>query len=497
MTVEVLESYGNVRLINRGHEKVPEYELTLPQLSEQETNILKNPQLIIKDYRDALGHVDSLITSDDKESYIRKYVAEQLNKRGVAGENQEFMISTIVDKAFMGYGSLGPLMRDDNLEEIMVNGIGAPIFVVHRTYGMCETNLKFEDRKSFDEIIDWLSTYVGREIHETKPLLDAQMPDGSRANIAIPPAAPYGPSITIRKFKKIPYNIVELINIGSLTTELSAFLWLCVEGLGINPINMIISGGAGSGKTTLLNAMAMFIPVTERVITVEDTLELNFSFMNNWVPLEAVPSVLEPVTSKIDMESLLKNSLRMRPDRVIVGEVRGEEAETLMVAMDIGMRGSMGTIHANNARESTLRLMEEPMNVPLRMIPLINLVIVMNRIYDRRKGMIRRATQVSEIAGVEGEVVQMGDIYTWDMNTDVIKRTEFPIMLIDRLAERCNLPKRVIQLEIMRRDKVIQYMVTNNIHDNAEVLRIFQKYHADPKSVLDEIKAKTGKADII
>ena len=497
MPDEVLESYGNVKIINRGHDLLPEYRVVLPSLSEQEQHIAEEPFTIIRDYKGVLKDIDALQTPAEKEEFIRHYLAEQLKKKGISGGNQEFLISTILDQVFLGYGKIGVLMRDEHLEEIMINGIERSLYVVHRKYGMCETNLKFESKESLSKIISWLSNYVGRKIDEGRPLLDAQMPDGSRANVAIPPAAPYGPAMTIRKFKKVPYNIIDLIKTGSLTPELCAFLWLCVEGLGINPINMLISGGAGSGKTTLMNALAMFIPFTERIVTVEDTLELNFDFIENWVPLEALPAVLEIGKSRLDMNMLLKNALRMRPDRVIVGEVRGEEAQTLMVAMDIGMRGSMGTIHANNARETTLRLLDEPMAVPLRMMPLINVIVVLNRIYDRRKGMIRRVTQVSEISGIEGEVVQMGDIYTWNMQIDKLSKTEYPILLIDRLAERCNIPKKRIQTELLVREKVLQYMVNRGIQDNKKVISFIQNYHTNPQLVIDEIKRATGgKTDI-
>jgi len=291
------------------------------------------------------------------------------------------------------------------------------------------------------------------------------MPDGSRANVAISPAAPYGPTITIRKFKSMPYNVIDLIEFGSLSSELAAFLWVAVEGFGISPCDLLISGGSGSGKTTLLNALAMFIPIHERIVTVEDTLELNFSFMKNWIPLEASSYFFEK-DSAIDMHLLLKNSLRMRPDRVIVGEVRGEEAETFLVAMDIGLDGSMCTIHANNARETTVRLLEEPMSVPIRMIPLIDLIVVANRIYDRRKGTIRRVVQVAEISGVEKDVVQMGDIYKWDIRDDQIKRTEFPIMVKEKIARKCGITKKALNTEIYIREKILLYMLKNNIRAN-------------------------------
>jgi flagellar protein FlaI len=188
------------------------------------------------------------------------------------------------------------------------------------------------------------------------------------------------------------------------------------------------------------------------------------------------------------MHALLKNSLRMRPDRVMVGEIRGSEAETLFVAMDIGLEGSMGTIHANNARETTIRLMDEPMNVPVRMIPLVDLIVVTNRIYDRTRGLIRRVTQVSEVAGIEKDVVQLGDIYNWDVKTDAIKRTEYPILLTETLSEKCGISKKRLNKEFMIREKVLEYMMKQNIRNHQDVLYYFQKYHKNPKEIIDQIK---------
>ncbi len=486
---DVIDSYGNVKIVRTKENPLPMYIVSLPKFSPEEQKIIDDPKELIKDYDKILKSIENLKTPEEKEHFLRDHLKKELEKRGVSSKNMDELILALMDKVFLGYAELGIFMRDDNLEEVMVNGIETPVYVVHRKHGTCIANMEFKTHEPLNRIVEWLSRYANREISWEKPLLDTHMPDGSRANVAIAPAAPYGPTITIRKFKRMPYNIIDLIRLNSVSPDLAAFLWVCVEGLGVRPADMILAGGAGSGKTTLLNALAMFIPSAERVITVEDTLELNFDFLEDWVPLQAAPTVIEKAPS-LDMHTLLKNSLRMRPDRVIVGEVRGSEAETLLVAMDIGLRGSMGTLHANNARETTIRLTNDPMNVPLRMIPLIDLIVVMSRIYDRKRGIIRRVTQVAEISGMEGDVIQMGDIYTWDINTDVIKRTEYPILLEERISKDCGISKRELKQELTIREKLLRYMVSKNISANEDIVKIFQKYHQDPKSVIEEIKNK-------
>lgn len=485
---EVVDSYGNVKIIRDESTAMLMYIVMPPKLTPEEEAIIKHPKALVSDYKEIVKKLEAYRTSAEKEDFLRKYLSVKLNERGVSSKNQDKLIEMIMDDIFLGYGKIGCLMRDDNLEEIMVNGIGSPIFVVHRKYGMCMTNLRYESRNEIDEIINFLSVYSGREINEKKPLLDGHMPDGSRANIAIEPASPHGPAITIRKFKKAPYNIIDLIALNSISLDLAAFLWVCIEGFGLHPCDILIAGGSGSGKTTLFNALAMFIPPTERVVTVEDTLELNLEFLENWVALEANPSVMEK--TNLDMEALVENSLRMRPDRVFVGEVRGREANTLFVAMDIGLNGSMCTIHSNNARESTIRLMHEPMNVPIRMLPLIDLIVVMNRYFDRKKGVIRRVTEVAEISGIEGDVVQLGEIYTWDLKTDKIQRTHYPILLKEKISRWCGLDKKELDREIYVREKVLEWMLKNNIRSNEEVIEIFQGYHVNPRAIIERIKFK-------
>ena len=489
MEPRVIDSYKNVKIVETIEGTLPKYILIEPDFTPEERRIADDPRSLLKDFKRVIKDLEKLhYSEDEKEKYLRDYVKKEIAENAIPAENVDRLTSLIMDQIFFKYTVVGDLMRDDNLEEIMINGVNSLIYVVHRKHGMCVTNLKYESLDTLNEFISWIKSYVNRELSQEKPLLDAHLPDGSRVNVAIPPAAPYGPSVTIRKFKKVPFNIVELIEMGTISAELAAFLWVCVEGFGVKPCDILIAGGAGSGKTTLLNALAMFIPKTERVVTVEDTLELNFSFVENWVPLEAKPSLYER-SNELDMHALLKNSLRMRPDRVIVGEVRGPEAETLLVAMDIGLSGSMGTIHANNARETTIRLMESPMSVPVRMIPLIDMIVVLNRIYDRKKGMFRRITEVSEISGVEKQTVQMGEIYHWDMNTDVIERTEYPILLKEKIAKNCGINKKRLDTELYIREKILQYLVANGIKDNRKVIGYFQRYHVNPKSVIDEIKA--------
>ncbi|HIE33735.1 MAG TPA: CpaF family protein, partial [Candidatus Altiarchaeales archaeon] len=246
---KILDSYGDVRIILRKSNGLPIYQVIEPEFSESELEIIKNPKSLGMDFEDLEKTLSKLNNITEKEEFLKRHIRNKLEKKGIISENTDKLIIRIMDDIFFGYGRLGPLMRDSRLEEIMINGVNTPVFVVHRTYGMCITNINYESYKSLQKLIDWLSFHAGREIDHEKPLLDGHMPDGSRANVVVSPAAPKGPAITIRKFKRAPYTIIDLITMKSISIDLAAFLWLCVEGLGIHPCNILIAGGSGSGKT--------------------------------------------------------------------------------------------------------------------------------------------------------------------------------------------------------------------------------------------------------
>ena len=486
---EVIDSYEYIQIVRDKEHELPVYVVKKPELSPEERAIVDNPKDLMGDYLSVINRLEIFRTSTEKEEFLSRYIKSHVKDKRISFHNLNRIVSMIMDKIFFGYGRLGPLMRDDNLEEIMINGFEVPVFVIHRKHGMCLTNIRYENHEDITELIGWLAKNAGREIDEKNPLLDGHMPDGSRANVVISPASPKGPVITIRRFRRTPFTILDLIQMKSISSELAAFLWVCVEGFGIHPCNVLIAGGSGSGKTTFLNALTMFIPHYERVITIEDTLELNFDFLKNWVALEANPSLIKR-TSEVDMQVLVENSLRMRPDRVIVGEVRGKEAETLFVAMDIGLNGSMGTIHSNNAKETTIRLTSEPMNLPIRMFPLLDLIVVMNRHYDKEMGLIRRVTEVGEVAGLEGDVVQIGHIYKWNAKTDDISRTEYPILLTEKIGRQCRLTKKQVNMEVLKRKLVLEAMIKKGIRGESDVIAIFQEYHRNPDSVLSKLGIK-------
>ncbi|NJE61822.1 secretion system protein [Thermococcus sp. 21S7] len=335
---EVLDAYGSVRILRVKGEPVPLYEIRFPKLSKEEAALLSR----IREKAITELQLDPTLFANPEE---RRRVFMNAVKKMIREEAPNFsegrieVLADIIVQGMIGYGKLDPLVRDDNLEEIMVIGTNRPVYVWHRRFNMCKTNIIFPEEKEILNIIERIAREVGRRIDQQSPLLDARLPDGSRVNATIPPISLDGPTITIRKFKKDPLTIIDLIKYGTMNTEIAALLWIFVDGLGVKPANILVAGGTGSGKTTTLNSLAMFIPPSERVISIEDTAELQLP-VEHWVRLETRPPNVEG-KGEITMDDLVKNTLRMRPDRIIVGEVRGPEARTMFTAMNTGHNGAL------------------------------------------------------------------------------------------------------------------------------------------------------------
>jgi pilus assembly protein CpaF len=308
-------------------------------------------------------------------------------------------------------GPLRPLVEDDSLTEIMVNG--ADMVYVERGGKILLTDVRFDDETHLLRVIDLIVSAVGRRIDFRQPLCDARLLDGSRVNACIPPIAIDGPILTIRKFSKDPYQVSDLVAFGTMTEEAAAFIRACV----LARANMLISGGTGTGKTTMLNVCSSFIPIDERIVTIEDAAELQLH-QEHVCRMEARPPDANG-EGRIAIRDLVMNSLRMRPDRIVVGECRGGEALDMLQAMNTGHDGSLTTIHANNPRDCMARLetlvLMAGMDLPLKAIrqqiaSAINLIVQLNRLKDGS----RKVTSISEIIGMEGDTITMQELFVFE-----------------------------------------------------------------------------------
>lgn len=362
--------------------------------------------------------VEELKNLKTQETQDNQFMAQRINElvEKLLGENEEKRIpkldrmriaAEMVDE-IIGYGPITPLLNDSEINEVMVNG---PDQVYVERNGMLQlTEVKFRDNDHVMNIIDRIVSPLGRRIDESMPMVDARLPDGSRVNAIIPPLSLNGPVITIRKFAKDPFTVEDLIEFGTMTREMAEFIEACVKAR----LNIVVSGGTGSGKTTTLNVLSSFIPENERIVTIEDAAELQLR-QPHVITLESRPPNIEG-KGAVSIRDLVRNALRMRPDRIIVGEVRSGEALDMLQAMNTGHDGSLTTGHANSPRDMLSRLetmvLMAGMELPVRAIreqisSAIDLIIQQSRLRDGS----RKITHITEVQGMEGEVITLQDIF--------------------------------------------------------------------------------------
>ncbi len=346
---------------------------------------------------------------EDLADKVYRAVTEELvlDRTPLTRDERREIVRQLTDD-ILGYGPIEPLLRDESVTEIMVN---APDKVYVERNGKLErTDVQFVDEAHVMRIIDKIVSQVGRRVDESSPMVDARLPDGSRVNAIIPPLAINGPTVTIRKFSRDPYTINDLISFGTVTARSAQFIAACVKG----KLNILISGGTGTGKTTTLNAMSAFIPSSERIVTIEDAAELQLQ-QDHVVTLESRPANIEGM-GEIKIRELVRNALRMRPDRIIVGEVRGAETLDMLQAMNTGHEGSLTTIHANTPRDALARLetlvLTAGVELPHRAIreqiaSAFDLLVQIERLVDGS----RRVTAISEVLGMEADVVTLQDVF--------------------------------------------------------------------------------------
>ena len=468
------------------NEIIPQYDITRQDYTPEEKILLGEIRENLVDLAISSGEILQ-IDEEKLLNDIRNFLYMRFS-----GENQNINVSKqyldSLSQKFLrdinGYGEIDPLIQDDDLEEIMIIGTGKPIFVYHRKYGMMKTNIQFNDDEEIRDLIDSIARQINRRIDQESPILDGRLRDGSRINATIPPVSADGPSLTIRKFKRDPLTIIDLIKSKTLSVELAAFLWLCIDGLGVKSANAIISGGTSSGKTTTLNALSAFINPKERIITIEDTLELQIPH-EHVIRMETRPANVEN-KGELTMNDLVKNSLRQRPDRIIVGEVRANEAITLFTALNTGHSG-FGTLHSNDARETITRLTNPPMSVPEIMIQAIDFIIMQNRIYTPSGVSFRRISEVAEVVGMEEGTVQLNKIFQWNPERDVIENVSVTSQTLLQISNLSGYSMNDLYSEIDNRKLVLRHMLNHDIRSVGEVNAVLELYYTNPKKVLNKI----------
>ena len=375
------------------------------------------------------------------------------------------------------YGSLAALFEDDQLEEVMYNGGAQCVKVAHRDHGMCRTNIWVDDQEGI-AVAKNIAAFTDVPLGDGPgmiPIFDGRLPDGSRVNGTIPPISPDGPTLTIRKFREDPITIIDLMNWGTVNPRLAAMMWVWIEGLDARPANFVIAGGTGSGKTTTLNCLGMYIPWDKRLLTVEDTAELQV-YHDHWLRMETRAERPDG-TTEVDMNDCLKSSLRMRPDRIIVGEVRSSEAATLLTAMNTGHDGSFGSLHANTAAETVTRLINPPMSVPPIMLTGLDLIIIQARLHVKGRT-ARKIIEVAEIAGMEGEKPRLNPIWKYNPATDEIEETGVPSKFRETICAAAGIRPSDFEAHVQERERILRDLQARDVRGIEQVTKVFQSFYS-------------------
>ena len=464
--ISVNEIIVDVTIYSDEAETVPIYNISI-------TNISETTKIILEKIREEFVRQETKTT---EESTFETATIQKNFKEGIlvllkkyfpaANKKTMDMLINYILQQNIGLGNLEILLKDKNLEEVVVNNAHEAVWVYHRGYGWLKTNVKIPDERRIRYYSTIIGRDVGKEITILNPLMDAHLKTGDRVNATLSPISSEGNTLTIRKFAVKPWTITDFVRDGTISYDAAALLWIAVQ----NELSIIIAGGTASGKTSMLNGIANFFPTNQRIISLEDTREVTLPKILHWVPLETrLPN--PEGKGGVTMLELVINSLRMRPDRILVGEIRKrQEAEVLFEAMHTG-HSVYGTLHANNVRETINRLTLPPIGLPKQILSALSLIVVQH--LNRRNGK-RRTLQI-------GEVMHDGDakpIMQFNVTKDILEKINEPTIVYETLRLYAGFSKEDIEKNINEKVDILKWMVKNNINDIHRIGLIMSKYYS-------------------
>jgi len=473
-----------VTIADREEEYVTTYEIAPVKLQKPTEVVLEHiKERIIEDVNlKASEMLDIRVAETMKRKFLAK--ANELVEKEVVNVTDETK-SVLVGKLahdLIGLGDMELFLADENLEEVVVISSAEPVWVYHKRHGWLKTNFFLKNEEQIQNFASIIGRRVGKQITNLSPILDAHLTTGDRANATLFPISTKGNAITIRKFAKTPWTAANLIYpMKTISYDVAALLWLCVQ----YEMNIIFAGGTASGKTSLLNAALVFVPPNQRIVSIEETRELYLPSFLHWTPM-VTRSPNPEGKGEVTMLDLMVNSLRMRPDRIVVGEIRRQhEAEVLFEAMHTG-HSVYSTIHADNAEQMVNRMTTPPINLPESMLGAVHLVFVQYR--QRRTG-VRRTLEVAEV--IPGEkAVKLNRVWRWNPKKDEMEKAGSYVRLLEELQLYTGMDEKEIEGDLKEKKDILAYMVKNQIYDIDDVGRVAAKYYRDREAVVEAVRDK-------
>jgi len=460
------------------------YRLLEPILSEEEA---KNLRILYEILMHELDIELYEINTEEARTKLRKKIDEIIEEGGFQLKNDsKIKLIYYIERDTIGYGKIDGLMRDPNIEDISCDGPKIPIYLYHRKYGSLKTNIVFKDEEELSSFVIKLAQKCGKYISIAEPMLDGTLPDGSRVQATLgTEVTARGSTFTIRKFRADPFTPPDLIELGTMSPEMVAYFWLVVE----HGLSAIFAGGTGAGKTTTLNAMALFIPREAKIVSIEETREINLPHPN-WIPGVTRSGFGEIVADKmvgeIDMYDLLKAALRQRPEYIIVGEIRGREAYVLFQAMATG-HTTYSTMHADSPQSLIHRLESKPMNVPRIMIQSLDFICFHSvvRMKNKRIRKITRLIEIIDIDPLTKEIIT-NEVFSWDPVTDTFRYSGRSYIL-EKIRSNLGISKDEIMKELNRRIKLVDWLIRKDRISFRESAQIIEEYRERPDELLERI----------
>jgi flagellar protein FlaI len=474
-----------VTIHKRPEKFAPVYDIRVPKLEEA-------TRALLEDTRDkivtAVPIKVELLRDPASLATLRgriKEVAHGIIAKEIPGTPENVLNYAVVVLAndMLGLGNIEFLLDDENLEEIVINNSKSAVWVYHKKHGWLVTNMVIPSEDQVENYASIVGRRVGRQINILNPLMDAHLLTGDRVNATLFPISTFGNTLTIRKFRREPWTVTDLLENGTLNTEVASFFWLCMQ----YELSMIISGGTASGKTTLLNVLMPFIPPNERIISLEDTRELNLPEFLHWVPMTTREANIEG-RGEVKLLDLLVNSLRMRPDRIVVGEIRRQpEAEVLFEALNTG-HSVYSTLHANTSDEAFRRLTSPPINLPEDLVLSMPLLAIMFR---HRKLRIRRVFEVSELIGAkEAGKIEVHDMYKWEARADKISKASDSIRTFSELNIFTGMNFDEIRSDMKEKEGILKWLVKNKVNTVNTVGKVVSEYYSNTDEFLKTMGKK-------